>query len=189
MKILYTHTEAEALMLPEVRKIIDIVKNLCEEYVIKTKLDLDFYSYSLRNFFRLHLKQDIKDEKLPFKISVFRGSFALLLTHKENKCFIKIGGITGVSSSYELRVPKYAIQTCFVFIGEQDFPIRIQPIVDCRLSIRRKVWNELNDIYEKTIQDYLSGNQKHVSSYSLFGNDFMERNVGLYQGKPVVIDW
>lgn len=186
MKILYTHTEAEALMLPEVQKVIDLFKNLYEEYKTSCEKDYgycDFYTKCARDFFHLHLSREIEDEKLPFKVSIFQGSYAVLVIHKKKKCVIKIGGITDESSDCEkIDPPKYAIQTCFVFIGSIGFPIRIQPFVDCRSHIRRKSYSKLFKIKHDK-------NLTWKESVELFGDDFYERNVGMYQGKPVVVDW
>lgn len=173
-------------MLPEVQKIIDFVKNLCEEYKTACEKDhgyYDFYTRYARDFFHLHLSREIENEKLPFKVLLFDGSFALLLKHNKKKCFIKIGGVTDANSDCEkITPPKYAIQTCFVFVGSIGFPIRIQPFVDCRSHIRKKSYSKLFKIKHDK-------NLTWKDSVELFGDDFYERNVGMYKGKPVVVDW
>lgn len=193
MKICYTHSEAESLMSPEVMRIIDLVRDFLEEYYETPKYDggWDYTLPEIRDFLRNKLDDFISKENLPFDVNFFRGSYAVLLKHKKNKCFIKVGGITDVKESNQKIIPspEFAIQTCFVFID--DFPIRIQPVADCAGDTRDEVYNE----FKKVLKELNVAHQREDLFYSFddyqwhFGQDFANRNVGRYQGKPVIVDW
>ena len=180
-------------MSPEVMRIIDLVRDFLEEYYETPKYDggWDYTLPEIRDFLRNKLDDFISKENLPFDVNFFRGSYAVLLKHKKNKCFIKVGGITDVKESNQKIIPspEFAIQTCFVFID--DFPIRIQPVADCAGDTRDEVYNE----FKKVLKELNVAHQREDLFYSFddyqwhFGQDFANRNVGRYQGKPVIVDW
>lgn len=169
--------KALTLITDEVKKVIHFIKNNAT-ITNKRKVSSSSYEKIIQEF-----KAELDLLKTTFKVKLNNETTAIVLISRKTKTVIKIGGECDSIRNFKVAhkyAPKYAVPTVIIQLDKKNNEncnfVRIQPLVKIGRKEKKKALSVINKISAKKLD-------------KLFGNDPHEKNIGIWNGKPVVFDW
>ena len=157
-----TNNLAAFLLTKEAKQLVD--------FAIQEKLDFRYYTDGSRAIEKAN--GYLTSIGSSFKYVRPGSGTAAVFISKQHKTVVKFCG----THSADVRIPEYAVSTVFVTTTKiRDYAVqaRIQHLVD------------RSDEAIETAYDFLRENH----GFEKVGGDFHQGNVGMWKGKPVMIDW